>query len=641
MNKIFRKKQGNESGAIMLELIAVLSVMALMGTMLYRQVYQRNQELVNVEMASEIRVIKEALAAWVQASPDKWASCKFTGTVCTPIYSVGFTDEQNYEAFVDDVESFLPEAFQTNQIIEDYTLRLYCEEVGENDRCQGLVVPTADNIFPDDWNFKRAARVAMLIGVDGGVYGPSITENNCFIGSMGTWELCDIDLGQGTDSIYIATTGLDIFQPEANIDANVKLKEDWDLVLRNALVYNKFAVQVVGSGSECYKIHHHEDVPSGGEILNDDIFVPSDHGQTKDCHPAFLVDTDGGHTVRVTNDLTVGQKYDPAKGQPTTATMRFDKNGMIVWEEATVMDPQTSHKINYVLDPQYTSVINDAKIMSRGGAKLSEILPNWILKGVYLSGSSSIIKAPVPECPQGYRAAIAITPTTWNQSFKVAPGASNTHFYHRLLDSDFQPDPKTISADPIAELPVTGTVDVSSLTVKGKATIDVSGLAIYAEGGLTSTNLTQGVCAIINEHQMTGDNLAGVAYESQVAGATVDGKNQWVVGFSYSNKNDDCKLLLQSALSGDCPDGWAAAGLCISDGTSSVGWYSDSIAGIAQTYCVFDETAAAFAGKLPEKERGAPTAAGGSDISGVKTEAECLAYGGTWSGSGCSNQSSP
>ena len=61
-------KKHSERGAIMLEVIAVLSLMGLMGAMLFRQIYKRNQELQNIQMASEIRVVKEAFSAYIQAN---------------------------------------------------------------------------------------------------------------------------------------------------------------------------------------------------------------------------------------------------------------------------------------------------------------------------------------------------------------------------------------------------------------------------------------------------------------------------------------------------------------------------------------------------------------------------------------------
>ena len=57
----------NERGSIMVEVIAVLALMGVMGTLLFRQVARRNEELDNVNLASEIRMVKEATTAYIQA----------------------------------------------------------------------------------------------------------------------------------------------------------------------------------------------------------------------------------------------------------------------------------------------------------------------------------------------------------------------------------------------------------------------------------------------------------------------------------------------------------------------------------------------------------------------------------------------
>ena len=61
-------KVRSESGSIMLEVVAVLALMGVMGAMLFRQVYQRNQELHNIQMASEIRTVKEAFSAYIHSN---------------------------------------------------------------------------------------------------------------------------------------------------------------------------------------------------------------------------------------------------------------------------------------------------------------------------------------------------------------------------------------------------------------------------------------------------------------------------------------------------------------------------------------------------------------------------------------------
>ena len=107
----------------------------------------------------------------------------------------------------------------------------------------------------------------------------------------------------------------------------------------------------------------------------------------------------------------------------------------------------------YMVNPAYTSVMNDIKMVSRGGARLSDILPDFITKAIYVAsndkdesaftnfsftlngnsghGSSPLALAnepsstdtyswsspylgivPAPQCPPGYGRVITVTPTS-------------------------------------------------------------------------------------------------------------------------------------------------------------------------------------------------------------------------------------
>ncbi len=413
-----RKSLISESGAIMLEVVAVLSLMGLMGTMLFRQMYVRNQELHNIQMASEIRVVKDAFAAWIQAESSK------LGSRCH-IPSDGTVGDYNLTAAdINSVRTFLPDGFLPgNDFPDSYILKLMCFERGTAgsliDTYYGVVIPQKD-ILPDEgadkstWNFRRAARVAMLIGVDGGAYDANVTDNDVY-GPVGTWSLqaCD-DNGvkgilHGTDycdnnppAVYIATTGTDVFKPEIEMPPiNVGLGANWDLALRDLTSYGKF---MAGAPQNCYSISADRrgvlnNATGVFELQSDRMFLP---GYDATCYPAFYVKGgDDGNAagakatgdVYILNDLHVGHDYGDGNPGTEKSAIRFDKNGMIVFEKATIKDPQESNKeTNYILDPQYTSVMNDVKIMSRGGANLSDLLPNYILKEVipiklYFGGS--------------------------------------------------------------------------------------------------------------------------------------------------------------------------------------------------------------------------------------------------------------
>ncbi|MBP5352980.1 MAG: hypothetical protein J6Y91_04370 [Alphaproteobacteria bacterium] len=104
----------------------------------------------------------------------------------------------------------------------------------------------------------------------------------------------------------------------------------------------------------------------------------------------------------------------------------------------------TTRYDTYMVNPAYTSVMNDIKLVSRAGARLSDILPDFIIKGIYLvnndyddtmsklefqaSNAREIVGAPgknssepwaspysgvapAPQCPPGYMRVITVNPT--------------------------------------------------------------------------------------------------------------------------------------------------------------------------------------------------------------------------------------
>ena len=492
-----KKNLISESGAIMLEVVAVLSLMGLMGAMLFRQMYVRNQELHNIQMASEIRVVKDAFAAWIQAESTRLGVICPVGDGIDCARACDVSDD-----LIREIKDFLPEGYFSDEtgarrvedvLKENYKLKLIGYRRGRTApgilTYYGVVIPDPNNTLPTasedgTWNFRRAARVAMLIGVDGGAYDPTITQN-LIAGAVGTWNLpwdeasVDAACGGGisvklledsTIPTYVAITGTDVFQPEIDIpDLSLGLPENWDVAIHDATAYGKFTA---GSTSRCYIKASPRTTAvnpaTGFAELRSDTAI---HGAgTNNCFPAFYVEEHTGApgdpatgSVHVLNDLTVGREWDSTNADFGKSGMRFDKDGMIVFEKAEVSDPQhPGQKVNYMLDPQFTSVMNDIKLMSRGGANLSDILPNYILRAredwsctVHTghqcqmkdeaivptvnkcwceSGLSGGTLDPhdvtMPECPRGYTRAMVVIPQDMGGAYDQ----------HAGFDLDFDPN---------------------------------------------------------------------------------------------------------------------------------------------------------------------------------------------------------
>lgn len=114
--------------------------------------------------------------------------------------------------------------------------------------------------------------------------------------------------------------------------------------------------------------------------------------------------------------------------------------------ESVVLDRNPEHVYNtdtykgetpydhYMVDPAYTSVMHDIKLTSRGGARLSDILPDFINKGIYVTdnsygegtgpdktvdttfASAFLGVVPAPQCPPGYAKVITLTPAGWRMA---------------------------------------------------------------------------------------------------------------------------------------------------------------------------------------------------------------------------------
>ncbi|MBP5343649.1 MAG: hypothetical protein J6Y85_01025 [Alphaproteobacteria bacterium] len=471
-----KTERKDESGAIMLEIIAVLALMGVMGAMLFRQINHRNQELHNIQMASEARIMKEAFSAWIQANlATLRRDCRAESTIdvipCSINYSAQYGSTAIGQAIVND--GFLPDGYDgsgvyADSIAYDYNLSLFSYWRGNATSgapaYYGVVIPNP-NILPDGggetttWNFKRAARVAMLIGGDGGVYGPDITGDS-LSGSAGSWQL-DTKTGstllfmtsdQAQLPIYGAVTGFDVYQPEVEVeDVKVNIPKDFGMVVRDLGSYGAFAV---GMGdANCYdsRIQHHTAL-GDGTINPDTVKIPKNDGS---CQAVLWVDG-ADSKVYTSKDIEVG--YDPVTGASSVSIKgESDKAGKVIvyddqgraniilegktdaststaantltFKDGKILTNKTTGNVGatgsqeqyqYQLDPANTSVVYDIRLGAMGGMKLSELLPDVILKDVgRISSGGRVTK---PSCPKGYVPAILVIPG--HQTPRVAEGSA-------------------------------------------------------------------------------------------------------------------------------------------------------------------------------------------------------------------------
>lgn len=570
-----------QRGSVMLEVIAVLALMGVMGAMLYRQIYQRNQELHNIQMASEIRTIKEAFSAYIQAERSNLIAndCPVNPNR-EPVSCKGNTnDSEQYSSILaTHIKTYLPDGWFNNNVgllNASYTFSLWIynqQDVTEKTVLYGVIVPTEATIPQTGWNFKRAARVALLVGADGGVYQSEMTGNN-IAGALGTWQLegtgvadpiPGLNGNQDAAPVFVAITGMDIFTPEYELpEAKVNLPPNWRLALERSHVWGQFSA---GSpeGSGCYHINHDHADPTTGIIDSDTIDIS--------CHPLFWVDNTNGGTVFVNSDLKVGKDGTEAititqEGLVKQQTgLVIDKDGRIVSRKIVDTDKGTSagefrNDERYVVDPAYTSNMNDIRLASRGGARLSDILPNYILKDKGVSDCN---------IAQGNKNCNFNITNTFN-----CPTGYTKAFFVALLQS---------AAD--ASIEANAHTHSNTGLYTGQSVTNTS----HASRKYVATAHAAGEAATLESdsdrhvHSIPATSAANNRYATQIQNPTI----------TVSNDNDatwTVKAELTSASS--------------SARNMKFSW---------QTYCVFDSSSTSFSGKLPNKDN----------------ETQCKAAGFTW-----------
>lgn len=482
--KFNQRKQ--EKGSILMEVIAVVAVLGVMGPLLFKQVSDRNTEIENINIASEVRTIKEAFSAYIMSyKADIIASCTTDG-VCENVNTA-------------DVQRFLPAGFSST--LDDYNLKLLRTTMTDGSiQLQGFIIPELDNMGLEGMTVRQAGRIANLIGADGGIKRRSSNEIN---GTGGSWSLEAADIGLATDansSTFLATTGLDTFSPEVRVEdfdqANIFLPNSLGLEKLHAWNYFSIGGGDSESNNRCFQLNHASISEKNQTLAKDDIIYEAGAGNEKggNCDPLFWVssnntsvaggDSDGDNNtsgdVFVKQDLRfrsspnqkssiiISSGHEANSGDAGRHSsrhilvydfygnerIRIDGSGKIlsrgvelIAEENTVNEeaqhetlvlqngriesnvyaPNASashsteandgkdHRLGYKLDPRYTSVMNDIRLESRGGARLSELLPTYSLVGIQsVDGPNIPTTINKPKCPTGHTPAIAVMPVKWN-----------------------------------------------------------------------------------------------------------------------------------------------------------------------------------------------------------------------------------
>lgn len=602
----------NERGSIMVEVIAVLALMGVMGTLLFRQVARRNEELDNVNLASEIRMVKEATTAYIQAYKTELEN------KCLNV--------PDWSADKADINMFMPETWACDTdgdisdktcLINDFDIRIYCYTVDEQmapRKAFYAIIWPQQNYLPNNFSILRAGRVANLIGSDGGV-----KDDNTLMGTMGAWEIsCDsVKCPKDDYATYVATTGMDVYVPESETAPENAIAAPKNVAFERLHGTNYFAV---GGGTNCIKNYDPDNSRFAHQILaaqngemnaqDDDIVAvnTTTEGKSGECDPLFWVSTADGagdnHSaagvVYMKNGLHIGRDnakrrsavvFDVASGQnPADADnkitvfdpsgnerLTLDGTGRIVGRSAANgtgyrLDPERGEIVmfktvkidgvdlqiptmrlrdgmlessesatyatgtdatgnvitetkHYNVDPAHTSLMNDIRLASRGGARLSEILPKWILMDTQTAGRNPNVvwNVPKPTCPVGYIRGVVVTPIQFEHRVDsvTIPPLANQQQNKPSAAAIVQNDPLTINIADGSNNQWNITLGYNNVGQGGQIIARADTYCIYRDSPAADADSTNGVAHEKQSNQGV-QNLHAVQPADRVRNCTVN-----------------------------------------------------------------------------------------------------------------------
>lgn len=199
-------KGSDERGALMLEAIALLGLMTMMSPMVVRQTADRTAEMEEVAIAGQMKTLRDAVSSYIDSNYANIAAWANDTQVLT----------------LNDLRPYLPASFIQpdgtlgNKLVDDYRVGIRrerpCNDVNPDgsltDACNrwkitGLISSgTQAGGVGNELDDRRAARIATMIGADGGyirstqalnaLFPGNAAEANRAIGAQGIWQIDDV-----------------------------------------------------------------------------------------------------------------------------------------------------------------------------------------------------------------------------------------------------------------------------------------------------------------------------------------------------------------------------------------------------------------------------------------------------------------
>ena len=178
MRKFFNKTE--QRGTLLVEAIAMLGLIALVTPTLYKKSAERLQEIQDINSASQARTMNDVIETLI--STHFLEIMQETSTESDPTIRIAYDDDSSGvsgEYFHKGYSSFLPYGYKPNSIRNYGSPEIYVHRDGDT-LVSYIVYP-----HKVDPGKKRAARIASLVGANGGI----ITDRKEAQGTGGAWFL--------------------------------------------------------------------------------------------------------------------------------------------------------------------------------------------------------------------------------------------------------------------------------------------------------------------------------------------------------------------------------------------------------------------------------------------------------------------
>ncbi len=226
-------KKINETGTLLVEALAMLGLISMVTPVLYKKASERTVELQDINASSQLRALSTAMDSYLK---DKFADISRGETVDGINYS-DFKDSESASIQIPSNQiatvlgNYLPYGFLDNagnlretKLFDDYSITIKSESELKDGKAISQVLTSFIVIGPknpDDFSTKRAARVASMVGSNGGY-----VVDNVAMGAQGIWSVPGADLGGNLDNNTMVISSLQPISSQGLANEDVLHRHD-------------------------------------------------------------------------------------------------------------------------------------------------------------------------------------------------------------------------------------------------------------------------------------------------------------------------------------------------------------------------------------------------------------------------------